>query len=228
MRACDCAKPGYLDGSFPFSLTFLRGPVLCCGTSEVLSVKLFVSALLLAAASAAFTQNQTQNAPRVTVTQTAPASPQAQAQAVVQSLADRLNQAGCPLYLRSASVASEGGYLPVTAKSRQDGALDLHFRNQSGKPIASASITARVSVKTNVYALDAHTLELRLTLSGTQDLDKTLDQIQHIVLPPHVYLFGVARVTLDQVTFADGGVWTAAPRNNACRTGPVDMEQIAK
>jgi hypothetical protein len=227
MRACDCAKPGYLDGSFPFSLTFLPGPVLCCGTSEVLSVKLLVSALLLAAASAAFAQ---QNAVKMVPGQDCAAVTPQQKRALeaAQAVADRMSQAGCPLYLRSASVAPEGGYLPVTAKSRQDGALDLHFRNQSGKPIASASITARVSVKTNVYALDAHPLQLRLTLAGTQDLDKTLDQIQHIVLPPHVYLFGVARVTLDQVTFADGGVWTAAPRNNACRTGPVDMEQIAK
>jgi hypothetical protein len=195
-------------------------------------VKLFVSALLLAA-TAAFPQNQTQGASQATVIRTSPASPQAQAalaqaQAVAQTLAGRLNQAGCPLYLESASVAPKAGYLPVTAQNRHDGALDLHFRNQSGKPIASASVTARVNVKTNIYALDAHPLELRLTLSGIQDLDKTLDQIQHIVLPRHVYLFGVAQVTLDQVTFADGSVWTASPRNNVCRTGPENAEQIAK
>jgi hypothetical protein len=195
-------------------------------------VKLFVSALLLAA-TAAFPQNRTQGASQATVIQTSPEAPQAQAalaqaQAEAQTLADRMNQAGCPLFLKSASVAPEAGYLPVTAQNRQDGALDLHFRNQSGKPIASASITAQVNVKTNIYALDAHPLQLRLTLSGTQDLDKTLDQFQHIVLPPHVYLFGVARVTLDQVTFADGSVWTASPRNNVCRTGPMNMEQIAR
>jgi hypothetical protein len=196
-------------------------------------MKLFVSALLLAAVPAAFAQNQTQSASQATAIQASPASPQAQAalaqaQAVARTLADRLNQAGCPLYLRSASVAPEGGYLPVTAQNRQDGVLDLHFRNQSGKPIASVAITAQVNVKTNIYALDAHTLQLRLAMAGTQDLDKTLDQIQHIVLPQHVYLFGVAQVTLDQVTFVDGSVWTASSRNNVCRTGPVNMEQIAE
>jgi hypothetical protein len=195
----------------------------------VLAVKLFVSALFLAAATAAFAQNQgTATAVMETPGQSSSQEQAALAKAQMQAMADRTSQAGCPLYLESASVAPEAGYLPVTAQNRQDGALDLHFRNQSGKPIASASITARVSVKTNIYDLDAHTLQLRLPFSGTHDLDKTLDQIQHIVLPKHVYLFGVARVELDQVTFGDGSVWTAAANRNVCRTGPMGAEQIAK
>jgi hypothetical protein len=205
-------------------------------------VKLFVSALILAAASAAFAQNQSPARSIPLIQPGQDISPQQKdalqkdalekasgmTRAEVDALLDRMSQTGCPLYMKSASVAPEGGYLPVTAQNRQDGVLDLHFRNQSGKPIASVAITAQVSVKTNIYALDAHSLQLRLTMAGTQDLDKTLDQFQHIVLPPHVYLFGVARVTLDQVTYADGSVWTASPSSNACRTGPVGMEQIAK
>jgi len=196
-------------------------------------MKLFVSVLLLAA-TAAFAQ---QNSGQATVVlQNGAALTPQQASALAKSAAAEaekvgrvMNQTGCPLYMESASVAPEGGYLPVTAQSRQDGALDLHFRNQSGKAIQSASITARVNVKTNVYALDAHPLQLRLTLSGTQDLDKALDQMRHITLPPHVYLFGVARVTLDQVTFADGAIWTAPASNNACRTnGSGSVDKIAQ
>jgi hypothetical protein len=196
-------------------------------------VKLFVSALILAAASAAFAQQNTGQVTVVPAPDGASLTLQhrtalAKANADLQATVGKMTQTGCPLYMKSASVAPEGGYLPVTAQNRQDGVLDLHFRNQSGKPIASVAITAQVNVKTNIYALDAHSLQLRLTMAGTQDLDRTLDQFQHIVLPPHVYLFGVARVTLDQVTYADGSVWTASPSSNACRTGPQNMEQIAK
>ena len=206
--------------------------------SEVLAVRLFVSALLLAAVPAVFAQNQVPNQRVVIIRSGQELTPQqknaietaqAKVRAQVREMLGRLNQAGCPLYLESASVAPEAGYLPVTAQNRQDGALDLHFRNQSGKAIASAAITARVNVKTNVYALDAHPLELHLTLPGTEDLDKALDQMEHIVLPQHMYLFGVARVTLDQVTFADGSVWTApANHSNSCRTSGGSVEGIAQ
>ncbi|MGA7522637.1 MAG: hypothetical protein WBW84_09145 [Acidobacteriaceae bacterium] len=208
-------------------------------------MKLLLSALLLAAVPFAFgqeyePQNQFQNQGVATMEpaqsgaaltpqqKNALEMAQAKARAAMQATIDHMAQTGCPLYLESASVAPGAGYLPVTATNRQDGALDLRFRNQSGKAITSASITAQVNVKTNVYDLDAHALELRLTLAGTQDLDKTLDQMQHIALPRHVYLFGVARVTLDRVTYADGSVWTA-PASNVCRTsGAMGPERIAK
>jgi hypothetical protein len=193
-------------------------------------VKLFVSALLLAAASAVFAQNQ---AAHTTAAQAQNAEQTQSALTfqindLVAHKVEPMNQTSCPLYMESASVAPEGGYLPATAQNRQAAGLDLHFRNQSGKPIASASITAQLNVKTNVFALDAHPLQLRLTLSGTQDLDKTRDQTQHIVLPRHVYLFGVARVTLDQVTYADGSVWTAPVRSNFCRSVGGSVEHTAK
>jgi hypothetical protein len=201
-------------------------------------MKLFVSALLLAAL-AAFAQNQTSNqgvagmAPATgQAAQPGQANLQQQALKKAQEQAEELglvvSQAGCPLYMESASVAPEGGYLPVTARNAQDGVLDLRFRNQSGKAIASVAVTARVNVKTNIYALDAHTVELRLTFGGTQNLDRDQPQGAQIGLPPHAYLFGVARVTLDQVTYADGSVWNAPASNNTCRTNGPGIEQIAK
>jgi hypothetical protein len=47
-------------------------------------------------------------------------------------------------------------------------------------------------------------------------------------LPPHAYLFGVARVTLDQVTYADGSVWNAPASNNTCRTAGGSLAGIAQ
>jgi hypothetical protein len=197
-------------------------------------VKLIVSALLVATASAVCAQSQSSSQGyAVLQSDGAAMTPQQKAalqkaQVDLQTVVNRMSQTGCPLYMESASVAPGGGYLPVTAQNRQEGALDLHFRNQSGKAIASASITTRVNVKTNVYALDAHPLELRLKVDGTQDLDKTLDQMEHIVLPAHVYLFGVAHVTLNQVAYADGTVWTAPATNNGCQTAGGSIEHIAQ
>jgi hypothetical protein len=190
-------------------------------------MKLFLSALLLAAATTVFAQNSA-SAPSQEMAQRAYGPGIQENDLVAHKVVLPKNQTGCPLFLKSATVAPEGGYLPVTAQNRQAAGLDLHFRNQSGKAIASASISAQLNVKTNVYALDAHPLQLRLTLSGTQDLDKTLDQIQHIVLPPHVYLFGVAQVTLDQVMYMDGSAWNASADNNACGTYGPSTEKIAK
>lgn len=193
-------------------------------------MKLFVSVLLFASVPAAFAQ---QNAGQVTVVPAQAATPQQQAalanaQTAAQAVMDKVNQTGCPLYMQSASVASSAGYLPVTASQAQNGVLDLHFRNQSGKAITSASVTARVSVKTNIYALDAHTVELRLSFGGTQTVDRDEPQQIQIGLPPHAYLFGVARVTLDQVTYADGTTWTAPASSNTCRTVAGSVDRIAK
>jgi hypothetical protein len=74
-------------------------------------------------------------------------------------------------------------------------------------------------VKTDVYALDARPLEVQLNFSGTSDLDKEADQLTRITLPGHVYLFGVATVTLDQVTYADGTFWIADQSANTCKVG---------
>ena len=192
-------------------------------------MKLFVSVLLFAAVPAAFAQ---QNAGQTTAVQTQNATPQQQAALTqaqaMQAVMDTMSQTGCPLYMASASVASTASYLPVTARNSQSGVLDLHFRNQSGKAITSASVTARVSVKTNIYALDAHTVELRLSFGGTQTVDRDEPQGIQISLPPHAYLFGVARVTLDQVTYADSTTWTAPASGNTCRTIAGSVDRIAQ
>ncbi len=187
-------------------------------------MKLFLSALFLAAVPAALAQQPAPPASAVQQ-QNAVQSQGLQPAVVVNDLvahsASPENQAACPLYLESASVAPSAGYLPVDAQAKGDGALELRFRNQSGKRIVSAAITAHLNVKTDIYALDAHPLELHLAFARVTDENKALDQLTRIALPEHVYLFGVVRVTLDQVTFTDGSVWTASPTHNSCATsGP--------
>jgi hypothetical protein len=191
-------------------------------------MKLFVSALLLAAAPLALAQNQMPafNPQPDPVLQAKVQAQMTQAQAQLRAQMDKANQTGCPLYLKSASVAPVAGYLPVANRNNGDGALNLHFRNQSGKAIRSASITAHLKVKTNVYALDARPLEVQLSFSGTSDMDKKADQLARITLPGHAFLFGVATVTLDQVTFADGSFWIANRGVNTCSVGGAGTQRV--
>jgi len=189
-------------------------------------MRLFLSALLLAASATALSQNpaahpNSQTAQRAT-------GPGFSENDLVAHAVSLANQAGCPLFLQSASVASAASFLPVDARANSGGTLSLRFRNASGKAIRSASITAHLRVKTNVYDLDAHPLDLRLTVSGTTDIDKTLDQFQRMVLPKNLYLFGVAQVSLEAVSFADGSSWTAPSAHNACATTGPSTERIAK
>jgi hypothetical protein len=185
------------------------------------AMKLFVSAFLLAVGPFALAQNQTPalNSQPDPVLEAKIHAQAAQIRVQLQAQVDKANQTGCPLYLKSASVAPAAGLLPVGTRNSGDDALNLHFRNQSGKAIRSASITAHLKVKTNVYALDARPLEVQLSFSGTSDLDKEADQLTRITLPGHVYLFGVATVSLDQVTFADGSFWIADRGGNSCSVG---------
>jgi len=206
--------------------------------SEVLAVKLFVSALLLAAVPAVFAQNQVPNQGVVIIQSGQELTPQqknaietaqAKMRAQVREMLGRLNQAGCPLYLESASVAPHAGYLPVGSRGSDGGALHLHFRNESGKAIASASITVQLKSKRSIYDLDASVFTMPLTVSGVDVADKAAEQMRSFGLPDKMYLYGAARVTLDQVTFADGSTWTASPSDNTCHTGPLmGIEQIAK
>jgi len=187
-------------------------------------MKLFLSALVLAAGTAAFAQN-----PSAAADQQA-AQLANQAGIIVNDLvAHRLvpsEQIGCPLYLESAFASSAAGLLPIDARVHGGGMLSLHFRNQSGKAIRSAAVTAHLRVKTNIYDLDAHALDLRLTVSGTSRVDKALSQAESLTLPQNIYPFGVARVTLDQVTFEDGSVWTASPAGNTCATSGPSSEKV--
>lgn len=197
-------------------------------------MKLFVSALLMAALPAAFAQNH-RVPPQVTTGAAETQAPDAQLPLGVleKAKAEAAEQAApiflpvCPLLMNAASVAAPAGYLPVDQSRPQEGTLTLRFWNMRGKRIRSASITAKVKVKTNIYALDAHPIALQLTFSGTDDVDLHINQVRQIALPGNYYLFGMAQVSLDRVTYADGTSWTAS-QHNYCRLNGQGSEQIAR
>ena len=180
-------------------------------------MKLLVSALLLAATSLVFGQN-------------APQHPGPDLLANPPTFGPEFNflSAGCPLALTSASVAPAAGYLPVSPEPGHDGALRLQFRNSSGKAVRSATITAHLRVKRNIYALDASPVDVQLTFSGTRELDRDLEQLRRIPLPDHAYLFGVAQVSLDQVVFADGTFWISQGTNSCSVRGGASLPIEAK
>lgn len=182
-------------------------------------MKLFLSILLLAALPAAFAQNQTPQGPVHTGNVVSnPIQARAETMMTQAENENRIRfEPACPLLLTGASVAPNAHYQPVKAQGSPDSALDLRFRNLSSKAIRSVSITAHVKIKTNVYALDAHPFQVHLTFS---DLSRDVDQVSHIALPAQDYLFGVAWVSLDAVTFADGATWSAPQQYNYCRTPP--------
>lgn len=193
-------------------------------------MKLMLSALLLAALPAAFAQDQT--APPAFPTGVVVFSPGQATVEQMKAYAKHMNavaiQFACPLLMTSATVAGSAGYLPVGQGRPDEATLNLNFRNQSGKAIRSAAITATVKVKTNIYELDAHPVVLQLSSAGTDDVDPSLSQLLQIDLPRHFYLFGVAQVSLDRVTYADGTTWTAPPQNNSCKVNSQGSEKIAR
>jgi hypothetical protein len=191
-------------------------------------MRLFVSGLLLAAASAAFGQNQPpgmQPDPSAgTARMEGMVSPDLQAVPLPES------QAGCPVVLTSARLNWPASYLPVTSAEKVMAPnLALGFHNSSGKPIRSTTITARFLGKQSLYQLDANAFDLRLTFSGVDAADKAAEQLREIRLPEKMYAYGVTRVSLEQVTFADGTFWMAGMGHSNCSLNVKgNAERVAK
>ena len=156
---------------------------------------------------------------------------EAQVRAQMQILFVERMQTGCPVTLTSAHLNWPATYLPVTSAEKvTEPNLTLGFRNSSGKPIRSVTITAQFLAKQNLYQLDAGAFDLQLTFSGVDAANRAADQLRKIQvqMPGRVYPYGVTRVTLDQVTFGDGTFWMSAG-HNTCRldvTG--NAERVAK
>ncbi|MGD0367173.1 MAG: hypothetical protein ABSA94_06935 [Acidobacteriaceae bacterium] len=191
-------------------------------------MRLFVSALLLAAASAGFAQNGfTQN-------QAAPAPGSELAPGVMTLDLPAVgtmpqSQAGCPVVLTSARLNWPASYLPVaSAEKVTEPNLALHFQNSSGKALRSVTITARFLTKQSMYQLDASGFDLHLTFSGVDAADKAAEQLREIRLPEKMYAYGVTRVALEQVTFGDGTFWMAMGRNNCSLNVRGTAERVAK
>lgn len=184
-------------------------------------MKLLLSALLLAASSAALAQNQA-----VPAVAQSGGLQSLDLQAVPQSSPD---QAGCPVVLTQAHLNWPASYLPVTAAEKAtEPNLALGFQNPSGKAIRSVSITARFTGKTSKYQLDASTFELHLTFAGADSADKAAEQLREIRLPEKMYAYGVTRIALEQVMFADGTLWTGVGHTNCALNVTGSAERITK
>jgi hypothetical protein len=139
------------------------------------------------------------------------------------------SQTGCPVVLTSAQLNWPASYLPVTSAERvTEPNLALGFHNASGKGIRSVTITARFLGKQNVYQLDANAFDLRLTFSGVDAADKAAEQLRDIRVPEKMYAYGVTRVSLEQVLFADGTFWTAFGHGNCNLDVRGSAERVAK
>ena len=164
-------------------------------------MKLLLSALLLAALPAGFAQSP------------APSDFDAAGMQISNGQPSQITSIGpqrhCPVFLTAASVDAPARVLPVANTGGfGDGVLKLHFRYQSPLPIKSVSIHAHLRVKTDKYALDAREVDIPFTIAGTKLLDDSREHSIDLDLPPNVYIYGVARVSLNSVTFTTGEVLT--------------------
>jgi hypothetical protein len=182
-------------------------------------MKLLVSALLLAASTAALAQ-----------VPTAQPTPQtASLQSLDLQAAPSPDQNGCPVVLTQAHLNWPPTFMPVTAAEKvTEPNLALGFQNPSGKAIRSVSITARFKGKGSRYQLDATAFDLHLTLSGTESADQKAEQLREIRLPEKMYVYGVTRIALDQVTFADGTLWSSVGHSNCAMNVNGSAERIKR
>lgn len=132
---------------------------------------------------------------------------------------DDLNlQTGCPVDFTNVDLKQSARYMPV--KQQETGAdsrLKFNYKNQSGKQIKSIEVHVVLNVKPSIYDLDATTVTHDMTLIGHSGE----------VLPLNLFAYGVVRVTLEQVNYADGTVWT--PNKISCHYNKFSgIEQIAK
>jgi hypothetical protein len=144
----------------------------------------------------------------------------------LQAMVERSDQAGCPVKLTSAELTP---YLLLLQTSNDapatHGSLDLQFQNASGKGIRSMEFDVQFLARKSIYDLKAVKIDLHLSASGTRSLDKTFDHLRHLPLPLRTNPVVLNTITLEQVTFADGSVWTPEKDNN-CDFSPSREMQV--
>lgn len=150
----------------------------------------------------------------------------------LQAASDRVNQVGCPVVLTSAWLSPylmllRDGMTPSPDTVRDGSGIDLRFRNASGKEIRSMELDAVFLAKKSIYDLNGVKITLHLTATGTDSIDSTFEHLRHLPLPAKTNPVLVDNVSLEQVTFADGSVWTAKG-DGFCGFAPNGLKEIAK
>jgi hypothetical protein len=116
----------------------------------------------------------------------------------IQNFGDLNLQTGCPVAFTNVVFKQNARYMPVKLEPVPESSLEFNYKNLSGKQIESISVRVELRAKRSVYDLDAVTLTRDMTLTGHSGE----------VLPLSFPAYGLVRVTLEQVTYAGGDVWT--------------------
>lgn len=126
-------------------------------------------------------------------------------------------QTGCPVAFTSVDISQNARYMPVKQGAEASDSLEFSYKNQSGKQIKSIEVHVVLNVKPSIYDLDATAVTRDMTLTGHSGE----------VLALNLFAYGVVRVTLEQVNYTDGTVWT--PNEISCHYEKLSgIEQIAK
>jgi hypothetical protein len=148
-------------------------------------------------------------------------------QATIARDMERAMQANCPVVLTSAWLVPRLQLLKWGDAANGNG-IDLEFRNASGKEIRSIDLSATILVKKSIYDLGhLPPVHLHLTAYGTRNIDSAFDEIRRLTLPSNLHPAVVDGIRLEQVTFADGSVWTAKA-DKYCGLTPDPMRSIAR
>lgn len=126
------------------------------------------------------------------------------------------SQAGCPVTFMNVSL-NNPGHMMLVRGADQNGSIGFQYKNLSGKQLESIEVRVELTVKRSVYDLDAITITRDMTLTGDSEA----------TLPLPAFAYSVGRVTLEQVNYVGGTVWT--PKEKTCSfTQPSTTERIAK
>jgi hypothetical protein len=132
---------------------------------------------------------------------------------------DQMNlQIGCPVVFTDVALKTQARYMPVKQDAGPDNSLAFKYKNQSGKQIQSIEIRVELKVKRSIYDLDTTTITRDMTLTGN-----TAD-----TLPLNVIVYSLGPVTLQQVNYVGGKVWTPKATDTCSYRRTESAEQIAK
>jgi hypothetical protein len=130
------------------------------------------------------------------------------------------SQTGCPVNFTDVALKTNATFMLVKQDAEPNGSLTFQYKNQSGKQIQSISIRVDLAAKRSVYDLDAVTI--------TRDMTLTRDSEETLPLPANVFVYSLGRVTLEQVNFVGGTVWTPKATNTCSYEKAGSAEAIAK
>lgn len=152
---------------------------------------------------------------------------EAAAKKELQMTLERMSHGNCPVLLTSAWMTPHLMLLNSAGEPTGNG-IDLEFNNLSGKEIRSMEFSAQLLVKKSIYDLGyLPPIHVQLTSYGTRSLDKTFAQLRHLSLPDGIHAGLLQGVTLEQVIFSDGSVWTPA-NSDYCGVSPNQSLPVAR